>query len=231
LRVELLDTMGDDLAIVNAARVSYANESSSMGSRERGLIGYLMRNKHGSPFEMVEFKFRVSCPIAVAREWMRHRIASYNEVSTRYVELPEEFYIPSSGDMRTRVGSPGHYTYEPMNAGDADAAKGDFQYAYSVAWDIYQKMVKRGDALEQARNVLPLGVYTQFIFKVNLRSLMNFLSLRLHSTALLEIRQCSQLVYKLAEPIAPHAFNAWERGNRPSGEDMHDCDACDYHIA
>lgn len=230
MRVELLDTMGDDLAIVNAARVSYAKESLKLGSPERGLIGYLMRNRHGSPFEMVEFKFRVACPIGVAREWFRHRIASYNEVSTRYVELKDEFYIPSPDDMRTRVGPPGHYTFEPMNPGDADLTKGDMQFAYAVAWDQYQKMIQRGVALEVARNVLPLGIYTQFIWKINLRSLLNFLSLRLGTTALLEIRQCAELVRKLSGPIAPNAFRAWDVLNRPSGEDFHDCDACDYHV-
>lgn len=230
MKVELLDSMGNDLAVINAARVSLGNESREMGSRERGLMNYLMREHHGTPFEMVDFKFRVHVPIGVSREWMRHR-DSYNEISTRYVEMEPTFYFPENENVRTQVGKPGHYTFETMNHGDASDALGMMNLAYQTAWKQYTAMLKLGVAKEVARNVLPLGIYTQFIWKVNLRSLLNFLKLRLGPTALLEIRQCAQMVFDLIEPIAPATITAWEAWSRPGGEELHTCDACDYHDA
>jgi thymidylate synthase (FAD) len=221
MKVELLDSMGDDLSIVNAARVSYAKESDWVRVKEdpeafrlkdadAGLIAYLMRNRHGTPFEMVQFKFRVTCPIGVGREWMRHRIGSFNEVSTRYVEMEPEFYIPPPEAVRRQVGKPGHYTFETVrDLEDVQDIVDTMDSAYEGAYCYYQQLLEMGVAKELARNVLPLGLMTQFIWSVNLRSLLNFLSLRTHLTALLEIRELAEEVEILAKGVVPAAMTAW----------------------
>lgn len=228
MKVELLEYMGNDLTIVNAARVSYAKESTwveadvperytvsrTLKKADAGLIGYLMKNKHGTPFEMVQFQFRVTCPIGVSREWMRHRIGSFNEVSTRYVEMAPDFYVPTTTAVRMQVGKPGHYTFEPMLPENALAAIEEMQEAYEAAYEAYQRLLARGVAKELARNVLPLGLMTQFYWSVNLRSLFNFLMLRRASTALLEIRELALEVERFAEDIVPAAFWAFEEHGR-----------------
>jgi thymidylate synthase (FAD) len=255
MKVELLKAPDTDLDIANAARVSYDKESdwdwsackglecetltgcSYMGVHralrpaDAGLIRYLMREHHGTPFEMVDFKFRVRVPIGVAREWMRHRIGSYNEVSTRYVKMDDEFYLPAGDALRTQVGKPGHYTFEPLPLSVAALTAQRMSRAYSEAYGAYCALLEQGAAKEVARNVLPLGLYTQFIWKINGRSLMNFLSLRLAPNALLEIRQCAEQVYELVKPVTPVMWEAWEQYRRPGGESFHDCDACDVHAA
>lgn len=226
MSVELLDHMGDDLAIVNAARVSYAKQSTwgtkndgqnmALRDADAGLIQYLMKNRHGTPFEMVVFKFRIRCPIGVAREWQRHRIGSFNEVSTRYVEMQPDFYVPEHESVRTQVGKPGHYEMLPMSLADADAARLMMNDTYHFAYERYQMLISQGVAKELARNVLPLGLLTEFIWCVNLRSLLNFLSLRTHPTALLEIRIEAQEVERLARQVVPTAMTAWDEHGRVS---------------
>jgi thymidylate synthase (FAD) len=205
--VELIDHMGSDLSIVNAARVSFHKRSDEVGERERGLIGFLMRNRHGTPFEMVQFQFRVRVPIGVAREWQRHRIGSFNEESTRYVEMRPDFYVPPPEAVRVQVGKPGAYTFEPHE--DPDGACILMVDAYNAAYAAYETLLERGVAKELARNVLPLGLLTEFIWSVNLRSLLNFLSLRTAPNALLEIRQEAEQVERLVEPIVPAALASW----------------------
>lgn len=226
--INLIDSMGDDLRIVNAARVSFAkssgwelatddlvgNKTYKLREADKGLINYLMRNRHGTPFEMVVFTFHVECPIGVAREWQRHRIGSFNEMSTRYVEMAPACYIPYNVDVRTQVGKPGHYTYEHLPVEIAEEVQRDMQDAYNHAHSAYQALLAKGVAKELARNVLPLGQMTQFYWTVNLRSLFNFLSLRTHETALLEIRQEANPVLEAARKIVPASFDAWETCGR-----------------
>lgn len=209
MQVDLLDSMGSDLSIVNAARVSFAKRSTEMGEREHGLIGFLMRNRHGTPFEMVQFQFRLRVPIGVAREWQRHRIGSFNEESTRYVEMRPDFYVPDADAWRTQVGNPGAYSFEPILPDQALFADLEMNLAYERAYQSYRRLLEIGVARELARNVLPLGLLTEFIWSVNLRSLFNFLSLRTAPNALLEIRLAAEQVEALAEPICPVAFAAW----------------------
>lgn len=235
MNVELLDSMGDDLAIVNAARVSFGKESrmewtcgivhsdamhtsncpKQLKSADAGLISYLMRQRHGTPFEMVQFKFRIQVPIGVAREWQRHRIGSFNEVSTRYVEMQPDFYVPVADALRAQIGKPGHYQMVTI---EDPAEQQDilqlFDIAYREAFSNYQALLERGVAKELARNVLPLGLLTEFIWSVNLRSLFNFLSPRTAPNALLEIRLAAQEVEALAVPIAPVAFAAFNEYGR-----------------
>lgn len=216
MTVQLIETMGDDLSIVNAARVSYAKTSTELSDADYGLIGYLARNRHGTPFEMVQFKFRVKVPIGVAREWQRHRIGSFNEVSTRYVEMLPEFYIPPLSAVRTQRGKPGHYEMVTVEPVDAAIIQHSMREAYAAAYTAYQELIAAGVAKELARNVLPLGLYTEFIWSVNLRSVFNFLSLRTHETALLEIRREATNVEGDVKRIVPVAWNAWNENGRVS---------------
>lgn len=216
MSVELIETMGDDLSIVNAARVSYAKTSTELSDADYGLIGYLARNRHGTPFEMVQFKFRVHVPIGVAREWQRHRIGSFNEMSTRYVEMVPEFYVPPVSAVRTQVGKPGHYEMVAVEHDDAVDVQRVMREAYAQAYTTYASLIATGIAKELARNVLPLGLYTEFIWSVNLRSVFNFLSLRTHETALLEIRREAYNVEGDVKRIVPVAWNAWNENGRVS---------------
>lgn len=239
MSVELLDHMGDDIAVVNAARVSYGKQSTwtntcrtcgfelselhdpsdhvggpSLSKSDAGLINYLMKNRHGTPFEMVVFKFRVSTPIKVAREWQRHRIGSYNEVSTRYVEMTPLYYVPKNHDVRIQTGKPGHYVMEQASEELAGETVERFLNAYYAIGVIYRAMLQSGVAKELASFILPMGQMTEFIWTVNLRSLFNFMSLRSHETALLEIRRESQRVEEHVKHIVPYAFEAWENNGR-----------------
>ena len=165
LRLEL--TAGDDLLIVNAARMSFLQKSTKLTAKEEGLLNFLIRNRHGTPFEMVEFWWHVKCPIAVAREWFRHRIASYNEMSGRYRELPQEFYIPALDAVRTQVGKPGSYRFETMDPEKALLVVDKMCESYDFSWNKYQELLEMGTAKELARYVLPVGIYTEFMFKCN----------------------------------------------------------------
>ena len=211
--VRLDDCMADDLSVVNAARVSFAQRSEEMGDRDRGLVRFLMREKHATPFEHSVFRFHVKCPIFVAREWMRHR-NSYNEWSGRYSQLEAEFYVPEPDDVRTQVGKPGAYSFEPAGPESAEHTRRTQQEVYDHAYRAYEDLLARGVAKEIARNVLPVGIYTQFYWTVNARSLMNFVSLRNADTAQREIRRFAEAVERLfAErmPVTYEAFLAAER--------------------
>jgi thymidylate synthase (FAD) len=211
--VRLDDCMATDLSVVNAARVSFAQRSEELSERDQGLIRFLMREKHSSPFEHSVFRFHVKCPIFVAREWMRHR-NSYNEWSARYSQLEPEFYVPDPEDVRTQVGKPGSYSFEPVDADLAEQTREAQREAYQHAYRTYEQLLERGVAKELARNVLPVGIYTMFYWTVNARSLMNFLSLRNSDTAQREIRRYAEAVEQLfAErmPITHAAFVAGER--------------------
>ena len=224
VRVDLLDqgflslehSAGDDLFIVNAARMSFLQKSVKLTKREEGLINFLMENRHGTPFEMVEFWWHVKCPIFVAREWFRHRIASYNEMSGRYRELPGEFYLPALDAVRTQVGKPGAYSFEPVDPELALKTLERFQAVYDMAWEQYQAMLADGIAKELARAVLPVGIYTEFIFKCNFRSVMNFISLRAAEDALYEIRTYAQSMAKIVANVVPVAWAKFEENGRVS---------------
>src|SRR5690242_12767188 len=159
--VRLADCMAYDLSVANAARVSFAQHSDEMSERDAGLIRFLMREKHASPFEHSVFRFHVKCPIFVAREWMRHR-NSYNEWSARYSQLEPEFYLPAADDVRTQVGKPGAYTFEPVEPDLAERTREAQRELYEHAYRTYESLLEHGVAKEVARNVLPVAIYTQF---------------------------------------------------------------------
>jgi thymidylate synthase (FAD) len=212
--VRLDGCMADDLSVVNAARVSFAQRSEELGERDHGLIRFLMRERHGTPFEHNAFRFHVKLPIFVMREWARHRIGSFNEWSARYSQLDPEFYIPEPEDVRTQVGKPGAYSFDPVAPELAEHTRESQRAVYEAAYAAYLDLLEQGVAREVARNVLPVAIYTQFYWTVNARSLMNFLSLRNAVTAQREIRRyaaaCEQL-FGERMPITHSAFLANER--------------------
>lgn len=213
--VELVDSMGGDLSIVNAARTSYNNPSDELTDADRGLIKYLAKHRHGTPFEMVTVKFEVQAPIFVFREWHRHRIASINEMSGRYVELERLFYVPSRDNVREQKGKPGHYTYERMDDGKTAAGvRYGIELACNHSFDMYEDFLKRGVAKEQARMVLPLNTYSKMVWSCNLRALFNFLSLRNHDRAQYEIRVYADAMEEMVKAVAPVAMESFINNQR-----------------
>lgn len=212
--VRLDAAMADDLSVVNAARVSFAKTSDELSEADKGLINFLMRERHGTPFEHNSFRFHVKCPVFVAREWFRHRIGSFNEFSARYSEVPNEFFSPEQKDVRGQVGKPGSYTFEALDESVAVSALEIIENANADAYDAYTTLLEMGVAKEQARVVLPVSMFTQFYWTVNARALMNFLSLRTHETAQYDIRQYANAVYELAREEMPVTFLSWEKNDR-----------------
>jgi thymidylate synthase (FAD) len=191
VKVELLKACAEDLDVVNAARVSVDQWHDLMEEGDDKLISYLMRKKHGSPFEHAYFQFRVEAPIFVFREWHRHRVGhSYNEMSARYTELQPIFYKPD--EIRIQIGRPGHYRYVPLkpeaDAGIIAEAKDIMHGSFEQSWSAYQDLLGLGVAKEQARVVLPVGTYSKMIWSCNPRSFMHFLALRNAPDAQKEIR-------------------------------------------
>ncbi|MDX6378586.1 MAG: thymidylate synthase, partial [Gaiellaceae bacterium] len=149
-RIDVLDDgfvrldaqMGDDLSVVNAARVSFGSHADVLDERNQGLVRFLMRERHGTPFEHNAFRFHVRCPIFVAREWFRHRVGSFNEMSGRYTELADAFYVPAADDVRTQVGKPGAYTFEPVEPELAEETREQLQAVYDHAYETYERLVE-----------------------------------------------------------------------------------------
>src|SRR3712207_5374633 len=131
--VRLDDAMATDLAVVNAARVSFARRKEEMDESDVGLIRFLMRDRHGTPFEHNAFRFHIRAPIFVAREWMRHRVGSFNEFSMRYAKATEDFYVPEPEDVRTQIGKPGAYTFEAVSPAIADQTREELRAVYETA--------------------------------------------------------------------------------------------------
>jgi thymidylate synthase (FAD) len=212
--VRLDAAMADDLSVVNAARVSFARRREQVDDADAGLIRFLMRDRHGTPFEHNAFRFHIRCPIFVAREWFRHRIGSFNEFSMRYAKATDDFYVPEAADVRSQVGKPGAYSFEPVEPELAERTREELQAVYDTAYATYTRLVEEGVARELARSVLPVGAYTEFYWTVNARALMNFVSLRAAETAQREIRRYAEACERfLAEqmPITHAAFVANDR--------------------
>ena len=212
--VRLDGVMAGDLSVVNGARVSFARRKDEMDDADAGLIRFLMRERHGTPFEHNAFRFHIRCPIFVAREWMRHRVGSYNEFSLRYAKATEDFYVPEPEDVRTQVGKPGAYTFETVEPELADETRDALREAYEHAYTTYERLVEAGVAREVARSVLPVGAYTEFYWTVNARSLMNFVSLRAAETAQREIRRYAEAVEQFFAQHMPVTHAAFVANNR-----------------
>ena len=178
LGVELINVSASDQSVVDAARVSTGSESQE----NRGLINFLVKNRHGSPFEHNSFTFKIHAPIFVAREFMRHRIGfSYNEESGRYKELEPVFYIPPAQRSLVQIGKAGRYEFVDGNESQYRLTQFAIKNSSEVAYKQYESMLHSGIAREVSRMVLPVNIYTSFFVTCNARSLMSFLSLRTSS--------------------------------------------------
>lgn len=210
--VRLVDHMGSDLSIVRSARVSYDAEwrAGEDEGKDAKLIDYLVKNHHTSPLESVSFTFEVKAPIFVFRQWHRHRTWSFNEVSARYSQLPEEFYIPEVSQITTQSTS-----NKQMRTGDVHPKAEDLQELVSKqcseAFKVYKHLIEQGMPRELARGVLPVNTYSHMFATVDLHNLANFLRLRLHSHSQYEIRVYAQAMLDLIEPIVPVAVAALKR--------------------
>jgi thymidylate synthase (FAD) len=181
--VKIIDHSGNDQSVANAARVSVLGDGvfklEGRDEKDKGLINYLMKNRHGTPFEHNSMTFFVKAPIFVFREFHRHRVGfSYNEMSGRYSELHPEFYIPGPSRPLLQVGKPGHYTFVQGTEDQYYLTVQGLERSYKTAWREYQQQLAWGIAKEIARVVLPVGIYSQMYVTCNMRSLMSFLSLR-----------------------------------------------------
>lgn len=223
--IELIGHMGGDVEIVNNARVSFNRSMTQLdfasedGPKEAtGLINFLIRNRHGSPIEAPVFRFRVKAPIFVMREWHRHRISSLNEESMRYsIKDTAEFYVPAAEQVRTQVGKPGSYTFEPIEDQHlVNESLSKIELSQHFAFRTYRELVDMGVAKELARVVIPVGFFSTMIWQANLRSIMNFLSLRNAPDAQWEIGQYAAAMEDMVSQVVPIAMNAFqEYGRQP----------------
>lgn len=215
--VRLVDYMGSDRSIVQAARVSYDGDLKTGADKaaDDKLIEYLYANRHTCPFEAVEFQFEVKAPIFVVRQWHRHRTWSYNEISARYVELDDDFYLPDPKMVgrQSEKNRQGRLVRDNLRTTDAVAEEfiRDLQAQSMIGFDCYQRHLEAGIPRELARCFLGMNTYTRMYAKVDLHNLMHFLSLRLHSHAQWEIRQYAKALLELVEPIVPVAVGLIKR--------------------
>jgi thymidylate synthase (FAD) len=212
--VRLDESMASDLSVVNAARVSFARRKEEMDDSDVGLVRFLLRERHGTPFEHNAFRFHIRAPIFVAREWFRHRVGSFNEFSMRYAKATDDFYVPAADDVRTQVGKPGSYSFEPVDPEVAEATREELRSVYGAAYAAYERLVELGVARELARAVIPVGAYTEFYWTVNARSLMNFVSLRAADTAQREIRRYADACERFLADEMPVTYEAFVAAGR-----------------
>lgn len=224
--VELIKASASDADVIWAARVSTAGEQSmdEIGedpARSAGLINYLARERHGSPFEHTSMTFFISAPIFVFREFMRHRIASYNEESGRYRELKPVFYVPNKDRNLIQIGKTGAYEFVPGTDEQFQITVDSMKDAYLVAYDSYKKMLDAGVAREVARAVLPVATYSSMYVTMNARALMNFLSLRTSregshfpSYPQREIEMVAEKMEAEFAKLMPLTYQAFEKSGR-----------------
>jgi thymidylate synthase (FAD) len=196
-----------DKSIVDAARVSYDPGSTTHTSTDRGLIRYLMRHWHTTPFEMVDFKFHIKMPLFVARQHLRHRTASVNEVSARYSEVKDEFFVPDEFRQQAKVNRQGSEGVVETNEDICDTVKQHNEVCHKAYLDMIND---EGVCREQARMILPQSMYTEFYWKINLHNLMHYLHLRMEGHAQKEIQDYAKMIYKIVKPLAPYTFEAFE---------------------
>jgi thymidylate synthase (FAD) len=208
--VRLIDYMGSDDAIVEAARVSYGKGTKKV-REDRRLIRYLMRHQHTTPFEMVELKFHVKLPIFVARQWIRHRTASVNEYSGRYSVMEDHFYLPQANDIKYQSTTNRQGRDEREVDGDLSSRFIEMlNNSNRIVYDEYLKAIDAGIAREIARINLPISLYTQWYWKIDLHNLFHFLKLRLDQHAQAEIREYASAMASIVKEIVPVAWEAFE---------------------
>ena len=205
--IRLIDYMGDDASIVQAARVSYGKGTKQV-NEDRGLIRYLMRHHHTTPFEMCEVKFHIKLPIFIARQWIRHRTANVNEYSARYSVLSKEFYLPEQENIATQS----QHNKQGRNSSPSQQASNirhQIEQTSNQAYKIYENLLEGDLARELARMSLPLNYYTQWYWKIDLHNLFHFIKLREDSHAQWEIREYAKALSNIVEKWVPHAYQAF----------------------
>lgn len=210
MQVDYVHHMGDDLTVVNSARVSMGTHHEELTERDKGLIRRLIRDRHVSTLEHCALTVRVEVPIFVAREWMRHSSQSFNEISGRYAEFEPVFYMPNQDRPIVQTGKPMDYRREMGNEEQAEALAASYIDATSEAYEAYRDMLADSVAKEVARNVLPVGLYTRFYATACLRSWLSFLDQRTDETALHEIREAAHKVQAILERCYPETMQAWK---------------------
>lgn len=214
VEVKLIDVLASDNDVAMAAWVSHdADNEERLDNQKqvKGLINFLYKNRHMSPFEHGIYKFKVDVPLFVAREWHRHRTQSYNEVSGRYTEMTPRFYVPPRERPLIQNGKPGDYYFTEGTDEQYAVVRRTIEKHSEAAWDSYQDMLANGVAKEVARDVLPLNLMTQFYATMNPRNLMQFLSLRDDSHALWEIRQAAKQCTGYLKQHQPYTYEAYKK--------------------
>lgn len=214
--VRLVNWHADELAIVNAARVSLAKESKEFEYNDRGLLRFLQKEKHGSPFEHGFLSsWHIRIPIFVAREWVRHRIGySYNEESGRYVDLRPDFYLPASEDVHSQVGKPGQYKYQAVEPKLAHEFIARLDMHSKRSYHNYLWALENGISREDARMFMPVNLYTEIRWTANARSLLNFFELRSDETAQYEIRKYSWALESIFVEYMPNVYEDFVKNGR-----------------
>ena len=209
MKVELIDFMGGDGRVVQAARTSTLGAAASEEKESEGLINFLLRERHEVPFETSVFTFRIEAPIFVTRQILKHRISSISETSGRYRELPGEFYIPSEERPLAQTGKTGEYNMVHLGEHEETRLAIEMVRASQRAWASYEHMLRNGAAKEVARMVLPVNLYSSMYLTMNARSLMNFLSLRNEHHAQFEIREVAEKMEGIFAEKMPITYKAW----------------------
>jgi len=199
-----------DHAIVQAARVSYGAGTKKV-SEDKGLISYLMRHNHSTPFEMIEMKFYMSMPIFVARQFIRHRTASVNESSARYSVVPDKAYMPDPSNVRMQSQTNKQASEDHVREKDAQWFLDRLRNVTEDAYEAYEAALEAGIGREQARMILPVNFYTEWYWKCDLKNILHLLALRCDSHAQQEIRVYGDAILELIKPLAPWTIEAWER--------------------
>ena len=207
--VRLVDYYGSDSRIVQSARVSYGEGTKTI-SQDGALIDYLLRHQHTSPFEQVVFTFHLKMPIFVARQWVRHRMARMNEVSGRYSIMKDEFYVPENSCISKQSTNNKQGRGEVFEEKQAKEFQAEFIEGQQKAYEVYKDMVEKGIAREIARINLPLALYTEFYWQMDLHNLFHFLKLRLDSHAQYEIRLYAEKILEIIKTVCPMAVNSFE---------------------
>ena len=207
--VRMVDYYGSDSRIVQAARVSYG-EGTKTVSQDGALIDYLLRHQHTSPFEQVIFTFHLKMPIFVARQWVRHRMGRMNEVSGRYSIMKDEFYVPENSCISKQSIYNKQGRGEVFEEQQAKEFQAEFIEGQQKAYEVYKGMVEKGIAREIARINLPLALYTEFYWQMDLHNLFHFLKLRLDSHAQYEIRLYAEKILEIIKTVCPMAVSSFE---------------------
>jgi thymidylate synthase (FAD) len=208
--VALVDVMGDDRTPAQTARTSYRTKHEKTAEQDAKLTDYLVRNKHTTPLEFCQLRFYAKMPIFVARQWVRHRTASINEISLRYVKAEREFYVPARDRMHKQATDNKQGSSSEL-VNDPHACAEEIRHACGFAFDSYSALVFNGLSHELARIVLPLATYTEWYWQIDLHNFLHFCRLRTDPHAQYEIRVYAEAMLELARPIFPTVIASWER--------------------